>query len=82
MKTFNTNPITRDELTALKETHGHDVHVPDWAESLTLARVNLRGLDDAFPASDEEKVKEYYAGLKAAVEGFRTFLTVRGVHVV
>jgi hypothetical protein len=80
--TFNTNPLNKADLEVIAETFGSDTAIPDWAESLTLIRVNLRKLDDAFPASDEQKVVAAFAGLCEGVDGLQQFLSFRGVKTI
>lgn len=91
MTTFNTNPLSRAEQTQHLELTGQSgtdpeaegaVLCPDWADSLTTARVALRKLDDAFPGSNADKAVQAHKELVAAANGLRSFLTLRGVQTL
>jgi hypothetical protein len=91
MTSFNSNPLSlADQASYLKLTGASVLDpqaegaslCPDWADSLTTARVALRDLDDAFPGSDAEKAVEAHKQLVAAANGLRMFLLLRGVQTL
>jgi hypothetical protein len=82
MTQLNANPLTQAEQAQFLSTIGSSDekdHLPDWAESLTQARIALRALDDAFPGQDAEKVKEAHKSLTTAANRIRMFMVLRGV---
>lgn len=91
MTPFNSNPLSKaDQATYLTLTNGAVLDpeaegaglCPDWADSLTNARVALRALDDAFPGSDADKAVLAHKQLVDAANGLRMFLLLRGVETL
>lgn len=85
--TFNANPLTQEEHAEFDLAYGEPLPdgqhvVPDWAESLTLARLALRELDDAFPREDADDIAGGYERLRQATFGLRKFLLARNLEVL
>lgn len=88
MTQFNTNPLSAAEQAKYLELTNQSIKdpdaegaalCPDWADSLTTARVALRRLDDAFPGSDADKAVQAHKELVDAANGLRMFMLLRGV---
>lgn len=90
LNSFNSDPITLDELKALGYEDGNtDVQddklrglIPqDWAESLTGLNIALRDLTDSISGKDKAKTEDAMRRLKHNQHQLGKFLRMRGLSV-